>query len=325
MTPGIEVEDVQLRYGSVTALDGVTLRLAGGKIHGLLGRNGAGKSSLLAVLAAFRRPTGGTVRVGGRPVFENPEVVRQLCLVRATVDTVESGDKVAEALQLAARLRPLWDADYAERLVDLFELPLRRKLGQLSLGQRSALGVVLGLAARAPVTLFDESYLGMDAPSRYAFYDELLADFMAHPRTFVISTHLVEEVAPLLEEVTILDRGRVLLHEPLDTLLARGTAVTGPAAAVDRLVDGLDVLGEKRLGGTKAAMVYAAFDDGRRRWAAEDGIELGPLPLQDLFVHMTRRSGAPGSGGAAGPAGAATDPDPDPTTTATTPPGEGAR
>ena len=288
MTLDIEIDDLHLRYGELTALDDVRLRLDGGKIHGLIGRNGAGKSSLLAILAAFRKPTSGTVRIGGQPVFENPEITHQVCLVRSTGDTVEDDDKVEEALRFAERLRPAWDAELAARLVDRFRIPSRHAIGKLSLGQRCALGVTIGLATRAPVTMFDESHLGMDAPSRYAFYDELLADFMAHPRTFVVSTHLIDEVSPLFEEVTILDRGRILVHEPLDTLLARGTAVTGPAAAVDRFVDGFDVLAEKRLGGTRSAMVYAAFDEGRRRWAAEAGLELGPLSLQDLFVHLTQ-------------------------------------
>ena len=107
-------------------------------------------------------------------------------------DTVEHdwpGDRVKDALALAAELRPDWDADYAEKLVDRFALPPKKRLGQLSSGQRSALGITLGLASRSPLTMLDESYLGMDAPSRYAFYDELLADFGGHR---VVSTVFVE-------------------------------------------------------------------------------------------------------------------------------------
>ena len=88
----------------------------------------------------------------------------------------------------------------------------------MSQGQRSALGVILGLASRCPLTIFDESYLGMDAPSRYAFYDELLADYLAYPRTIVLSTHLIEEVSSLFEEVVIIDRGRLLIqNKPVRT------------------------------------------------------------------------------------------------------------
>ena len=156
MTLDIEVAGLRLRYGDVTALDDLSLTLGGGRIYGLLGRDGAGKTSLLSVLAGFRRPSGGTVRIDGQPVFENLRITRQVCLIRETGDT---GDRVRYALWTAARLRPGWDADYADALVDRFQIPQHTKLRELSLGQQSALGMTFGLATRAPVTLFDESHL----------------------------------------------------------------------------------------------------------------------------------------------------------------------
>src|SRR5262245_31876918 len=173
------------------------------------------------------------VRVGGENPFENSRIVRQICLIREHGDMLDS-HRVRDVLACASRLRPNWDATYAQALVDRFELPPRKSVQSLSRGAKSALGVTLGLASRAPVTIFDESYLGMDAPSRYAFYDELLADYLAQPRTIILSTHLIEEVAKLFEEVIIIDHGRLVVHDQTDTLRSRATAVTGPAAAVDR-------------------------------------------------------------------------------------------
>jgi ABC-2 type transport system ATP-binding protein len=291
MTLRIEVDGLQLRYGAVTALDDLSFTLDGGKIYGLLGRNGSGKTSLLSVLAAFRRVSGGAVRIDGQPVFENPLITRQVCLIRETGDTGDTGDRVRDALYTAEHLRPGWDSDYADSLVERFQIPRGKKLGELSLGQRSALGMTFGLAARAPVTLFDESHLGMDAPSRAAFHDELLVDFMAHPRTIVISTHLIDELSPLFEEVVIIDDGRLVLQDETEVLRARGAAVTGPAEAVDRFVAGHTVLGERQLGRTKSAMVYGGLDDSHRRQARDAGLDLGPIALQELFVHLTRPSG----------------------------------
>lgn len=301
--PGIELDGVQLDYCGTPALHDVSVELDGGKIYGLLGRNGAGKSSLLSLVAAFRRPSAGSVRVGGRPVFERPEVVSQICLIRETGDTVDTGEPVSEALAFAARHRPGWDTDYADRLVDRFELPRGTHIGKLSRGKQCALGITLGLATRAPLTMFDESYLGMDAPSRYAFYDELLSDYMAHPRTIVVSTHLIEEVSSLFEEVLVLDRGRLVVHEQAETLRSRGVSVTGPAPRVDRFVadlgPGTTVLGTQRLGPTKSTAVYGDLDDARRATARAAGLDLGPISLQDLFVHLTEPTDEP-------------DPDPDP-------------
>ncbi|HEX2133636.1 MAG TPA: ABC transporter ATP-binding protein [Actinophytocola sp.] len=288
MSTFIEADRLSLRYdNTVTALDEVSFTLTGGKIYGLLGRNGSGKTSLLSVLAGYRKASGGTVTVGGRPVFENAEVTGQVCLVRGTGDAAVSNVKVKELLDFAGHLRPSWDADYARELAELFELSLDKTAGALSHGRQSALGIVVGLASRTPVTMFDESYLGLDAPARYKFYDALLAEAMAHPRTMILSTHLIEEVSALFEEVLILDEGRLVLHDDAESLRAAGSAVTGDAEQVDRFVDGMRVLGEKRLGRTKSAMVYGELDADRRAQAHAAGLDLGPLALQDLFVHLT--------------------------------------
>jgi ABC-2 type transport system ATP-binding protein len=218
-------------------------------------------------------------------------MTRQICLIRETGDTVGNDESVETALSFAAAMRPNWDAGYAAMLVERFQLSPRQKVGELSKGKRSALGIVLGLASRAPVTMFDESYMGMDAPSRYIFYEELLADFIRHPRTIVVSTHLIEEVASLFEEVVIIDKGRLVLHEEAETLRSRGAAVTGPAEQVDQVVDGLTVLSVKQLGPTKSAMVYGELGDARRQQAHTAELDVGPIALQDLFVHLTEPTG----------------------------------
>lgn len=287
----IEIRELRVSFGSVEAVAGIDLTAYAGQATALLGRNGAGKSSLLAVLAGYRRESGGTVRIGGQPVFENAAVTGQVCLIRGTGDAAPQSLKVADVLRFAELLRPRWDAEYAAELLDGFRVPLNRTTGSLSHGKQCALGITIGLASRAPLTLFDESYLGLDAPSRYRFYDELLADVMANPRTVVLSTHLIEEVSALFEEVLILDEGRLVLHEEAETLRGAGSAVTGDAELVDRFVDGLRVLGAKELGRTKSAMVFGELDDEWRGRARAAGLDLGPLALQDLFVHLTEPSG----------------------------------
>jgi ABC-2 type transport system ATP-binding protein len=283
----VDLRNLTVRFGATTAVDDLSLTLDGSKIYGLLGRNGAGKTSLLAVLSAFRKADAGEIVVNGEDPFENWKITRDICFIRDRIDSQDE-DKVSAVLKFAASLRPNWDAAYADKLVRLFNLPLKKKVSALSRGMKSALGITLGLATRAPLTIFDESYLGLDAPSRYAFYDELLADYMANPRMIILSTHLIEEVAPLFEEVVIIDHGRLVLHDEADAVRSRGAAVTGPAEAVDRFVEGLTVLSEQRLGPTKSAMVVGPLDPGRRAAATALNLELGPVALQELFVHLTK-------------------------------------
>lgn len=289
---GVRTENVTVRFGDTTALDGLDLRLAPGKIHGLLGRNGSGKSTLAALLAGFRRPDRGRVLLDGgdlgdpRSPYEDAVVTSRVCLIRESGDLHE-GATVREMVALARSLRPYWDADLAGELLERFEVPARQKVQKLSRGKKSALGVVLGLASRAPLTIFDESYLGMDVPSRELFYDALLADYAEVPRTIVLSTHLVGEVSALLEEVVILDRGRLVTQSPVEALRGRGASLVGPAPVVDELTGGLAVLAEQRLGGTKSVTVLGDLDDALLAKARSAGLEIGPVGLQDLFVHLT--------------------------------------
>jgi ABC-2 type transport system ATP-binding protein len=232
MTTSVAVQNLSIHFEDTRAVDDVSFSIPGGTICGLLGRNGAGKSTLLSALAAFREPTSGEIRIGGLDPYEHPLAVADICLIREGGDFIGSM-KVDAALALVGDLRPTWDRAYADRLVDRFELPRRKKVDALSRGMRSALAVSVGLASRASLTMFDEPHLGMDAAARYAFYDELLADYLAHPRTILLSTHLIDEVASILEDVIIIDHGRLLLHEPVAELSGRGAEIIGSVAAVD--------------------------------------------------------------------------------------------
>ncbi|HEY0474428.1 MAG TPA: ABC transporter ATP-binding protein [Kribbella sp.] len=289
---GVSAENLTVRFSGVPALDGLDLRLAPDKIHGLLGRNGSGKSTFVATLAGFRKADDGRVLIeggdlgGAHEPYENAVVTSRICLIRESGDMVGNAS-VKQVLEVASALRPYWNDELAGDLLDRFEVPSRQKVQRLSRGKKSALGVVLGLASRAPLTIFDESYLGMDVPSRNLFYDVLLADYAEVPRTIVLSTHLVGEVSAMLEEVVILDRGKLVTQAPVDSLRGRGASIVGPVAAVDELTADLTVLAEQRLGGTKSSTVLGDLDDALLAQARSAGLEIGPVGLQDLFVHLT--------------------------------------
>ncbi|HET6297871.1 MAG TPA: ABC transporter ATP-binding protein [Kribbella sp.] len=290
---GVRIENLTVRFGGAPALDGLDLLLTPGKIHGLLGRNGSGKSTLAAVLAGFRQADEGRVLLEGgdlgeaREPYEDAVVTSRVCLIRESGGDLVGSEPVRNILALASSLRPYWNAELAGELLDKFEVPVRKKVQKLSRGKKSALGVVLGLASRAPLTIFDETYLGMDVPSRELFYDALLADYTEVPRTIVMSTHLVSEVSALLEEVVILDNGKLITQSPVDALRGRGASIVGPAAAVDELTAGLTVLAEQRLGGTKSSTVLGDLDEPLLAKARSAGLEIGPVGLQELFVHLT--------------------------------------
>ncbi|SED84038.1 ATP-binding cassette domain-containing protein [Ruania alba] len=292
----VDLDHVGASYGRTEALDGVSATIPKGSITGLLGRNGSGKTTLLSLLASLRRPSFGRVLVDGRDPFEDEALMEQVCLVRESGDVLPE-ERIAVNLRYAASARPNWDEDLAGRLLDVFELRARDTVNQLSRGKRSALGVVVGLASRAPLTMLDEVHLGMDAPSRYAFYDALLEDYLAHPRTIVVSSHLIDELDRMLEHVIILHQGRTLVATDVERLRARGVSLTGRTAEVTALVrdePSLEVLSERSLGPTTEVTVIdrapAGPDPDTLARLRGSGVEIGPVGLQDLFVHLTASS-----------------------------------
>ena len=191
------------------------------------------------------------------------------------------------ALHAAGLLFPNWDEGFAQSLVDDFGLPRKRRVKKLSRGMVSALGVIIGLASRAPLTLFDEPYLGLDAVARQLFYDRLLADYAAHPRTVVLSTHLIDEVGDLIEHVLLLDKGRLVVDEDAETLRGQAVTLTGPAEAVDRLASSHEELHRDVMGATTRVTLRGRFDQSERARAEALGLDLVPVSLQQLVVHLT--------------------------------------
>jgi ABC-2 type transport system ATP-binding protein len=213
----IECNNVTLRYKRQRALDAVSFTLQSNTICGLLGRNGAGKTSLLRLIAAYARPTEGELRVFGENPYENPAVAPKVALI-AQKNEENNSFSVRDTLRLAAAFRPNWDEGYAQKLIKRFEVPLKKSVSSLSHGQCAAVRAVVGLAARCEVTLYDEAYLGMDAAFRKFFVRELLDDFTQNPRTVLFSTHYINEMSSLFGQVLILDKGRLAVFEDCERL-----------------------------------------------------------------------------------------------------------
>ncbi len=286
MNTVVEVRNLTKVYGDVTALDQVSFTLEADKIYGLLGRNGAGKTTLMRILTAQEFATGGEARVFGEAPYENSRVLSQICFIKDT-QTYPKHFRVIDVLEVAPLFFPRWDREYAFALAGEFHLPLTRRMKALSRGMLSAAGVVVGLASRAPLTMFDEPYMGLDAVARKIFYDRLLEDYTEHPRTIVLSTHLIDEVSRLLEHVLVMDEGRMILDEDADTLRGRAFTVIGPAATVDAFTADKDVIARQPLGGLVSATVIGTGDASGRREAQALGLEVVPVSLQQLIVHLT--------------------------------------
>lgn len=283
----VKVDKLSLEYGNYAALQDVSFELTDKKIYGLLGRNGAGKTSLLSILASFREQSAGSVTINGEAPFENASIMQQVAFLY-NKDYKDETDSVKKLLEGVERFRPNFDREYAEYLVKRFKLDQKKAIKKLSKGMQSAVNVTIGLASRAPLTIFDEVYLGMDAPSRDIFYKELLEDQERHPRTIILSTHLVSEMDYLFDEVLLLHGGKIMLQENYDALISKGAKITGNADVVDDFVQSKQSIHEERLGATKAVTILGELSGDERRIASDKGIDIAPVTLHELFVHLTK-------------------------------------
>jgi ABC-2 type transport system ATP-binding protein len=289
MTDVIVVRGLTKRYGDTLAVDDVSFSIQSDTIYGLLGRNGAGKTTVMSILTAQNFATSGDVRVFGQNPYENAKVLQRLCFVRESQKYPDDA-LPKHAFKTARLFFPHWDQQLAERLIDDFQLPMKRRIKKLSRGQLSAVGVVIGLASRAEITFFDEPYLGLDAVARQIFYDRLLEDYTAHPRTVILSSHLIDEVSNLIEKVLVIDRGRIIMDEDTDAVRDRAANIVGDTAAVDAFVVGREVIHRESLGHVASVTVLGALTAADRERIAAAGLDVAPVSLQQLIVRTTQHA-----------------------------------
>ncbi|HWI31160.1 MAG TPA: ABC transporter ATP-binding protein [Microbacterium sp.] len=289
MTTVIEVNRLTKRYRDTVAVDDVSFTIEKDTIYGLLGRNGAGKTTVMSILTAQNFATSGDVRVFGEQPYENARVLSRMCFVRESQKYPDDA-RPSHAFHAARLFFPNWDQPLADRLIDDFQLPVKRRIKKLSRGQLSAVGVIIGIASRAEITFFDEPYLGLDAVARQIFYDRLLADYAEHPRTIILSSHLIDEVSNLIERVLVIDRGRILIDELTDAIRGRAANIVGDTAAVDAFVAGREVIHRESMGHVSSVTVLGTLTPDDRRRLVADGLDVAPVSLQQLIVRTTQHA-----------------------------------
>ena len=279
-------ENLTKKYGDKTVLDHVNLTLESGKIYGLIGRNGAGKTTLLSLMSNQNPITEGTAVIDGQRIWENPKALSRLCFSRElnlSAESALSAYTLKAYLRAAETYLPHWDKEMAQKLLDLFGLDKKKKLGKLSKGMLSMVTILVAMASKAEFTFLDEPVAGLDVVAREQFYQLLLEEYTETGRTFVLSTHIIEEAADVMEEVIILDKGKILMMENTQELVDRARYVTGLADQVDGATAGLPCHHIEKIGRSKAVTVL--LPEGEDLNPGYD-VTVQPVNLQKLFVAL---------------------------------------
>jgi len=287
----MKCENLCKSYGKKTVLENLNLTLESGKIYGLIGRNGAGKTTLLSIMSNQNPASGGMVTLDGENIWENRKALDRICFARELNINNESGlagYTVKKYLNTAALYFSHWDKELADDLVKRFALDPKAKLLKLSKGMLSMVTIIVALASKAEFTFLDEPVAGLDVVAREEFYRLLLDEYTESGRTFVISTHIIEEAADVMEEVIILDKGKILRKQNTQELVESARYVTGLAEEVDRAVEGLECHHVEKMGRSKGVTVLL-----KEKEALKENCEVTvqPVNLQKIFVAMCGEEG----------------------------------
>ena len=281
MNKGIEIRNISKAFGNTKALDDVSIEFNSNRIYGLLGRNGAGKSTLLNIITNRIFADKGEVYVDGEPAKENDRALSKIYLMGEKNNYPENM-KIKDIFKWSKEFYPDFDEEYAYKLAEKFKLDTKKTIKKLSTGYASIAKIIIALSVNVPYIFLDEPVLGLDANHRDMFYKILIQKYIDNPCTIIVSTHLIEEVSNVIEEIVIINDGKVIRNEATEDLLSKGYTVTGSSTKVDEFVADKKVIGEDVIGGLKAAYVL-----GDRPEKTPEGIEITKLDLQKLFIQLT--------------------------------------
>ncbi len=282
----LEGKQIRKTYSGKEVVHSVDVELEKGKIYGLIGRNGAGKTTLLSILSAQNPATGGSVTVDGMTVWENPKALERICFSRELnpmMGGTANSLKVKEYLEIAATYLPHWDKEMADRLIKEFDLDVKKRIHKLSKGMLSMVTIIVALASKAEYTFMDEPVAGLDVVARERFYEILLEEYTETGRTFVISTHIIEEAADVFEEVIIMDRGKILRKENTQEFLERCYHISGHEDVVEEATKGMEVHHTEHMGRSKGVTVI--LQPGQELPQGYD-LSIQALSLQKVFVAL---------------------------------------
>lgn len=280
----IEIKGISKIYGDTKALSDINLTIEENKIYGLLGRNGAGKTTLLNLITNRIFPTTGRISIDGGVVLENDEALSNVFYMMEK-NLYPEGLKVKEIFNWTKEFYPLFNHNYANSLAEKFELNINKKVKQLSTGYTSIFKVIIALASNAKIIILDEPVLGLDAYHREMLYKEILTNYIESPKTIIISTHLIEEISDILEEVLIIKEGKLIVKDSVENLLSSTYKISGEASRVDQYIKGLTYIGEESIGKFKSVTIL----DKKRNEALAKELELdfSKAELQKLFISLT--------------------------------------
>lgn len=281
----IIIKNLSVKYGRKLAVDRISCQIKSGRITGLLGRNGAGKTSMLRAISGRIIPSHGSVTIGGKSIFENTDLSSR---IHITVDNHSQLNKMklGEIVELASALNPKAKPEELNSMLADYGISNKQKLGELSLGQKSLFQVGLALSSNADYMFLDEGANALDAPSRKDIYSRILKKFIELGNTMVVSTHIITEIENLVQDVIIMRSASQIISAEKDELISKYTKITGESSIFNEFVSGKDALAKERNGRISSAYMELVNAEN-----LPEGIENESVDLESIFTALTENKG----------------------------------
>jgi ABC-2 type transport system ATP-binding protein len=286
----ISCEGLTKTFGRVKAVSELSFTIEENRITGLIGPNGAGKTTLLKIIAGYMRASSGQITVFSENPFNSLKVSSNMIFIDENMKFAPSFS-LSEIMLAASSFYKNWDMELAKGLFDYFSLDPKQQHHNLSKGMKSTFNMIIGLAARCPLTIFDEPTSGMDAGVRKDFYRAMLKDYLQKPRNIIFSSHLLNEVEDVLEDILLLQEGQKRLHLLSSDLKEFVVALRGKKEVISDLTAGQEIFYQKSVGKDHCyTVIRRDAADGISKKSSTAGIEVLPVKADDLCVYLTTRN-----------------------------------
>lgn len=292
----MQVDNVTIRYGKRAAVNDVSFGVRAGSVFALLGRNGAGKSSLIKAMLGLLRPDSGEVRL-----FEEPVWTRRTSLMERVGFVAEDPDAPpemtgAEVVRFCARLSKRWNQRDADERLRRFKIPMDIPFGRLSKGQRREVLLAVALASSPELLILDDPTLGLDVVARKELFEELVGDLADRGITVFVTTHDLAAIETLADNIAIMREGAIILNEEVEQLKWRFRKIryATPAAADVPAFREMSAVGVKRWGSGVEAVVSNYSDVSLEHFRNSSGVrdvEVTPMSLEEIFIALTQEEG----------------------------------
>lgn len=281
----VTLQNVVKRFGKKNALDHISLELPENCIIGLIGRNGAGKTTLMKTLAGFLRPTEGTAAVFGENPFDNIRVLSSIAFMDD--DRYSDSAVLKHLIEQAAISYSQFDKAVALKLLDYFNIPAKASIKKLSKGMKTLFSLVIALLSRSPLTMLDEPTLGLDAAHRKEFASLLLKDYADHPRTIIVSSHLISELEGMMERVVLIDQGRLVFNKAIEDVQNYALYLTGRRRILEELGKRHSVIYREAMGEKMVLGIVNDLTENELRQLESHGVTISAMSVQDVCVNLT--------------------------------------